>query len=103
MAEHILMARSVASEADMLIVEAAIRLLLRDQECKEFMDGQEYINVKSNALSHQPRMQVIRHNNYKLSVHPKNASCRAVSGCTLSISRFFPDLQPAKKDARSAA
>ncbi len=99
MAEHILMARSVASEVDMQVVEAAIRLLLRDEGGREFMDGQEYINVKSNALSPQPKMQFIRHNDYVLSVHPP--SCQAVEGCTLSISRIFPNLQPARQESRS--
>ncbi len=99
MAEHILMARSVASEIDMQVVEAAIRLLLRDEGGREFMDGQEYVNVKSNALSPQPKMQAIRHNDYVLSVHPP--SCQVEGRCILSISRIFPDLQPARKEAKS--
>ena len=100
MAEHILLAQSISSPADLNIVEAVIRILLKDQGALEFMASGDYNSLRQNALALHPQHHTIMHNNIRLSIRPLS-SIRDSVGCTLSISRIYPHLKPAGVESRT--
>lgn len=93
MAEHILLAQTVTGPEDMSIVEAVVRLLLKNEGASAFVESSEYIAAKQNALSAVPEQQSITHNNIRLLIQP--STTQNFTRCTVSVSRVYPNLKPA--------
>jgi hypothetical protein len=91
MAEHILLAQRVGREADILVVEKAIGLLLKGGEACRFLASEDYVALRNNALSEYPSSLAVLNGSLKVSTHPPK--CSGVKDCTIALSWIKPKIQ----------
>ncbi len=90
MTEHILLAHRVSREADILVVEKAIGLLLKGGEACHFLASEDYVALRNNALSENPSKAAVLCGSLKVSTHLAKCS----EDCTVALSWIKPKTQP---------
>mmetsp|Transcript_36937 Transcript_36937/g.77156 ORF Transcript_36937/g.77156 Transcript_36937/m.77156 type:complete len:119 (-) Transcript_36937:157-513(-) len=91
MTEHILLAHRVSREADILVVEKAIGLLLKGGDACHFLASEDYVALRNNALSENPSKSAVLFGSLKVSTHL--AKCPGVQDCTVALSWIMPKTQ----------
>ena len=95
MAEHILFAHTINVPEDVRMVEAVVKILLKDEGSgfPGFTESCNYIAAMHSALAEDSVQQIITHNNIRLLIQPSRSKVSA--GRTVMISRVYPNLKPA--------
>jgi hypothetical protein len=93
MAEHVLFAQCIGSNDDIRVLETTLKFLMKDEGACSFINSEDYIVAKQNALSSKPEQQTVVHNNLRISIKPSQHSISIT--CTVVISGIYPNLKPA--------
>ncbi len=90
MSEHIILARLVSAETDILVLEKAITFLLKGEEAGELFEREDYVTLRQDAISGVQSKRSVLFNTYKISVHPSKDT--TVKECIVALSFIKPVL-----------
>mmetsp|Transcript_44761 Transcript_44761/g.119276 ORF Transcript_44761/g.119276 Transcript_44761/m.119276 type:complete len:125 (+) Transcript_44761:57-431(+) len=84
MAEHILLARRVESETDLLVVEKAISFLLPEDSARKVFESEGFLALRAASLCSSTAKFESKQGNLRISLHPPKGDM--VKECTITLS-----------------